>query len=237
MLKEKLLSKLKVLNQENPYFRRSDRWRSFSISGFFTDELLDELKSLLSPDNSDGDLQGLLLELLIDSPIVSKLTNELKSIVCNISVESRYEYNRRLAGKCLAKIKDSNYREIWEYLIEARDNTSLAIVADMMTKSNGEFEIDDYIKFLRICSELYPTDYRIESVIGKRFFIKRFIQKLSFALVIPLLNELSANLSCSCQRKYNCQCRVGISKIISMLLDRYFELSQEPWDAEKFGDG
>ena len=231
--KKKLLSKLKVLNQENPYFRRSDRWRSFSISGFFTDELLDELKSLLSPDNSDGDLQGLLLELLIDSPIVSKLTNELKSIVCNISVESRYEYNRRLAGKCLAKIKDSNYREIWEYLIEARDNTSLAIVADMMTKSNGEFEIDDYIKFLRICSELYPTDYRIESVIGKRFFIKRFIQKLSFALVIPLLNELSANLSCSCQRKYNCQCRVGISKIISMLLDRYFELSQEPWDAEK----
>jgi hypothetical protein len=231
--KKKLLSKLKVLNQENPYFRRSDRWRSFSISGFFTDELLDELKSLLSPDNSDGDLQGLLLELLIDSPIVSKLTNELKSIVCNISVESRYEYNRRLAGKCLAKIKDSNYREIWEYLIEARDNTSLAIVADMMAKSNAEFEIDDYIKFLRICSELYPTDHRIERVIGERFFIKRFIQKLSFALVIPLLNKLSANLSCFCQRKYNCQCRVGISKIISMLLDRYFELSQEPWDAEK----
>ena len=231
--KKKLLSKLKVLNQEDPYFRRSDRWRSFSISGFFTDELIDELKSLLSPDNSDGDLQGLLLELLIDSPIVSKLTNELKSIVCNISVESRYEYNRRLAGKCLAKIKDSNYREIWEYLIEARDNTSLAIVADMMTKSNTEFEIDDYIKFLRICSELYPTDYRIERVIGERFFIKRFIQKLSFALVIPLLNELSANLSCSCQRKYNCQCRVGISKIISMLLDRYFELVQEPWDPEK----
>ena len=78
--KKKLLSKLKFLNQEDPYFRRSDRWRSFSISGFFTDELLDELKSLLSPDNSDGDLQGLLLELLIDSPIVSKLTNELKSI-------------------------------------------------------------------------------------------------------------------------------------------------------------
>ena len=229
--KKKLLSKLKVLNQEDPYFRRSDRWRSFSISGFFTDELLDELKSLLSPDNSDGDLQGLLLELLIDSPIVSKLTNELKSIVCNVSFKSKYI--RRLAGKCLAKIKESNYREIWEYLIEARDNTSLAIVADMMAKSNTEFEIDDYIKFLRICSDLYPTDYRIESVIGERFFIKRFIQKLSFALVVPLLNELSANLSCSCQRKYNCQCRVGISKIISMLLDRYFELVQEPWDPEK----
>ena len=201
--KKKLLSKLKVLNQEDPYFRRSDRWRSFSISGFFTDELLDELKSLLSPDNSDGDLQGLLLELLIDSPIVSKLTDELKSIVCNISFESKYI--RRLAGKCLAKIKESNYRGIWEYLIEARDNTSLAIVADMMAKSNTEFEIDDYIKFLRICSGLYPTYYRIERVIGERFFIKRFIQKLSFALVIPLLNELSANLSCSCQRKYNCQ--------------------------------
>ena len=231
--KKKLLSKLKFLNQEDPYFRRSDRWRSFSIPGFFTDELLDELKSLLSPDNSDGDLQGLLLELLIDSPIVSKLTDELKRIVCNINFKSSYEYIRRLAGKCLSKIKYSNYRETWEYLIHAKDNTSLAIVADMMSKSNTEFQNEDYIRYLRICSELYPTDHRIECAIGERFFIKRFIKKLSLDLVIPLLNELSTNLYCSCQKKYDCQCRVGISKIISMLLDRYFELVQEPWAPEK----
>ena len=231
--KKKLLSKLKFLNQEDPYFRRSDRWRSFSIPGFFTDELLDELKSLLSPDNSDGDLQGLLLELLIDSPIVSKLTDELKRIVCNINFKSSYEYIRRLAGKCLSKIKYSNYRETWEYLIHAKDNTSLAIVADMMSKSNREFQNENYIRYLRICSELYPTDHRIECVIGERFFIKRFIKKLSLDLVIPLLNELSTNLYCSCQKKYDCQCRVGISKIISMLLDRYFELVQEPWAPEK----
>lgn len=229
--KIKLLFKLKELNQEDPYFRRSDKWRDFSISGFFTDELIDELKNLLSSDNSDGDLQGLLLELLTDSSIVSKLTDELKSIACNTSFKDKYI--RSLVGKCLSKVKDYNCQETWKYLIEAGDNTSLAIAADIMTSSDYEFQVNDYVNFLRVCAELYPTDHRIETVIGERFFIKRFIQKLHLDLVIPLLNELSANLSCSCQKKYDCRCRVGISKIISMLLDRYFELSQKPWEPKQ----
>ena len=229
--KIKLLSKLKELNQEDPYFRRSDKWRDFSVSGFFTDELVDELKNLLSSNNLDGDLQGLLLELLTDSPIVSKLTDELKSIACNTSFKDKYI--RNLAGKCLSKVKDYNCQETWKDLINAGDNTSLAIAADIMISSDYEFQVNDYVNFLRVCAELYPTDHRTERVIGERFFIKQFIQKLCLDLVISLLNELSANLSCSCQEKYDCQCRVGISKIISMLLDRYFELSEEPWEPEK----
>lgn len=229
--KIKLLSKLKELNQKYPYFRRSDKWRGFSFSGFFTDELVDELKNLLSSDNSDGDLQGLLLELLTDSPIVSKLTDELKSIACNTSFKDKYM--RRLAGKYLSTIKNYNYQDIWKDLINAGDNTSLTIAADMMTSSDDEFQVNDYVNFLRVCAELYPTDHRIERSIGGRFFIKQFIQRLHLDLVISLLNELSANLFCSCQKKHSCQCRIGISKIISMLLDPYFELSQEPWEPEQ----
>lgn len=229
--KIKLLSKLKELNQEDPYFRHSDKWRDFSVSGFFTDELVDELKNLLSSNNFDGDLQGLLLELLTDSPIVSKLTDELKIIACNTSFKDKYI--RSLAGKCLSKIKNYNYQDIWKDLINAGDNTSLTIAADVMTSADTEFQVHDYVNFLRVCAELYPTDHRIERVIGERFFIKQFIQKLRLDLVISLLNELSSNLSCSCQEKYDCRCRVGISKIISMLLDRLFELSQEPWEPEQ----
>lgn len=231
--KIKLLSKLKDLNQIDPYFRRSDRWRNFSLSEFFTDELLDELKDLLSLDNVDGDLQSLLLEVLIDSPIISKLTNELKNIVYDISSEYWDKYTRRLAGKCLSKVKEYNHQETCKFLIEAGDNVSLSIVADIMIESNDKFQLIDYTQFLRVCAVLYPTNYRIEREIGERFFIKRFIQKLSLNLVVPLLDELSANLSCSCQKKYNCRCRNGISKIISMLLDRYFELSPEPWEPKR----
>lgn len=229
--KIKLLLKLKELNQEDPYFRRSDKWRDFSISSFFTDELVDELKNLLSSDNSDGDLQGLLLELLRDSPIVSKLTDELKNIVCNTALKDKYI--RRLAGKCLSKIKNYDHQEIWKDLINAGDNTSITVAANIMTSADAEFQTYDYVNFLRVCAQLYPTDYHIEIVIGERFFIKQFIQKLRFDLVISLLNELSANLSCSCQEKYDCRCRVGISKIISMLLDRYFELSQTLWEPKQ----
>lgn len=229
--KRKLLSKLKELNQKDPFFRRGDRWRDFSVSGFFTDELVDELKNLLSPDNTSGDLQGLLLELITDAPIVSKLTDELKNIVCNADFKDRY--TRRLAGECLSKTKNYNRQEIWGNLINAKDSTSLSIAAEIMISADMEFQVHDYVNFLRVCAELYPTDNRIEIVIGKRFFIKQLIQKLRLDLVISLLNELSTNLSCSCQNKYDCQCRVGISKIISMLLDRYFELSQEPWESKQ----
>lgn len=231
--KIKLLSKLKELNQEDPFFRRSDIWRNFSISGFFTDDLIDELKDLLSLANYGGHLQGLLLELLADSSIISKLTNELKTIVHNISPEYKDSYIRRLAGECLAKTGSEVLRDTWEFLINTKDKSSLDIAANIMANSSDSyFQLNDYVQFLRLCAELYPTDHRIERVIGERLFIKQFIQKLSLNLVVPLLNEFSTNLSCTCQQKYNCQCHIGISKIISMLLDRYFELSASPWEAE-----
>lgn len=230
--KRKLLLKLKELNQKDPHFHEN-MMRNIRISGFLTDELLDELRNLLSLDNSEGSLHILLLELLRDSPLVEKLANEIQCIIYNYLVYGS-NYVRVLAGKCLSRISNYNYRDTWDYLIEVGDEISLETVADIMTNlPKGSFQLIDYIKFLKVCSKLYLADHSRTKVIGERFFIKRFIQELSLNLVIPLLDGLSDNLFCSCKKNNGYKYRIGISNIISMLLDRYFELPQETWEPER----
>jgi hypothetical protein len=47
-----------------------------------------------------------------------------------------------------------------------------------------------------------------------------------------LLNALTKNLSCTCEKSvYECACRNGDSKVVGLLLDKYFELSKPPFDS------
>lgn len=229
--KIKLLNALKQLNQEDPYFRRSDIWRNFSVNDFFTEDLINELKELLSEKHREGHLQRLLLELLIDSPINQKITKELQEIICDTRPKYREWGIRRLAGQCLLNVKDYSFKSLFDVLIQEGDNTSLSIISDIMLGvKGGYFEFDDYVKFLQVCSELYPKKYGIEIVIGTRYFITVFIEQLDLDLIIKLLDEFSKNLSCVCKNEYDCQCRIGMSKIIGRLLDRYFELYNKPYN-------
>ncbi|OPH37935.1 NACHT domain-containing protein [Moraxella equi] len=230
--KIKLLNALKQLNQKDPYFRRSDVWRNFSVNDFFTEDLIDELKELLSEKHREGHLQRMLLELLIDSPINQKITNELKAIICDTRPKYKEWGIRRLAGQCLLSVKDYPFKSLFDVLIEEGDNTSLSIISDIMLGvKDSYFEFDDYVKFLQVCSELYPKKYGRERVIGTRYFITVFIDQLDLDLTIKLLDELSKNLSCVCKNEYDCQCRIGMSKIIVRLLDRYFELYNKPYNS------
>ncbi|WP_155807102.1 hypothetical protein [Bibersteinia trehalosi] len=223
-----LLSRLKDVNQKDPYFTRHDIWRNFSISDFFSDDMIDELKELLSEKYRSGNLQRVLLKLLLESSVVSKVVDELRTIICDTNPKYKELSIRRLAGECLLKVKDYPIKDVWAQLISEKNSVSLSIASEIMNLSDRSyFDINDYITFLNICSELYPTNYEIERVFGKRYFIRLFIQELELDLTIKLLDSLSNNLACTCQKKYDCECRVGISKIIGMLLDRYFELSSK----------
>lgn len=223
-----LLSRLKDLNQKDPYFTRHDMWRNFSISDFFYDDMIDELKELLSEKYRSGNLQRVLLKLLLESPLVSKVVDELRTIICDTNPKYKELSIRRLAGECLLKVKGYPIKDVWIQLVSEKDSVSLSIASEIMNLSDRNyFDLNDYIYFLNICAELYPTSYEIERVLGKRYFIRLFIQELELDLTIKLLDSLSNNLACTCQKKYDCECRVGISKIIGMLLDRYFELSSK----------
>ncbi|MFT0476149.1 NACHT domain-containing protein [Pseudomonas antarctica] len=228
--KRLLIQCLKEVETKDPYFRRGDSWRRFSAAGFFTQDVLEEIKPLLSC-GSDGHLRDLILELLAGSPAIAHLTNELRKIVLS-PIES--EHTRLLAGKCLLDLKSYNHDADLEILVSEASNASLKVAIEIIMELGPEIFGHVYLSgFFRTCSKLYPirVDYS-ERTVGSRYFLRRFVRVLDLKLTESLLDELSGSLVCRCEKDYyQCGCRVGISKVIGLLLDRYFELAASPFDS------
>ena len=224
-----LIQKLIDVAKENPSFRRGDFWRTFSTSGFFTPDVVNQLKPLLVGEDEHGDLRGLLLELLVGSAAIPHLVDELQQLM--FDSENGY-YIRSLASDCLLGIKERDYRADVEQLIADGGETSLKLAAHILeTVGVEEFERALLLSFLRTCEYLYPRRMQSARNFRERYFIKKLISTLELPLVEWLLNELTLDLSCVCGKPvYSCECRNGVSKIAGSLLDHYFDLSEEPYD-------
>jgi len=227
--KRQLLHRLKEIETTDPYFRRSDFWRRFSAAGFFTQDVVEEIKPLLTMGN-DGHLRYLILELLADSPVNSQLTPELSLLTLN---PNESENIRTLASRCLLNVKEYDFIGALAVLIFEASNISLNISAKVIEDAGPEKFNRKYLSgFLRVCANLYPSHKeQFERVVGTRYFIKKLISCFSQHTLESLLDELTHNLYCHCGKKsYECDCRNGISKIVGSMVDRYFELAQAPFD-------
>lgn len=230
--KKYLLEKLICLVEEDPYFRRSDMWRTFSISGFFDNDSVTTVKYILAKSDK-GLLRGLVLELVENSIILEYLLPELEEILMNEVID---KYIRELAGIRLTEIVNYEATQTINRLIEQGTKSSLNIVAHLIERINiKSFSFEVILRFLEKCTFLYPNEnVGREITIGERYFIKNFITKLNYELVVNLLDKLSHDLNCTCKKEqYDCYCRNGISKIIGVLLDRYFELEKNSYDPQK----
>lgn len=227
--KRLLVNRLKEIETQNPYFRRGDFWRRFSVAGFFTQDVVEEIKPLLVA-GSDGHLCDLFLELLAGSPAIEQLRDELSQLTLTPTVSKN---TRLLANRCLLDIASYDHRSDLVVLITEASNTSLHLAAETIeTLSPETFERAYLVDFFRACAKLYPGHQeRHEGAIGERYFVQKFINGLDFATTEWLLDELTKDLSCICGKKpYECDCRNGISKIVGSMLDRYFELATPPFD-------
>jgi hypothetical protein len=223
--KRLLINRLKEIETQDPYFRRGDFWRRFSAAGFFTPDVMEEIKPLLKV-GSDGHLRDLILELLVGSPAINQLRDELRQLTLK-PTESKN--TRWRANRCLLDTNNNFHRSDLDILIAESSHTSLKIVAEAIETLGIEtFERYYIAKFLHICSKLYE---RYDHSVADRYFLKRFIHGLGLATIEWLLNELTKNLVCSCGKDSDeCDCRNAISKIIGSMLDRYFELAVPPFD-------
>ena len=224
-----LVSQLKEIETQDPYFRRGDSWRRFSVAGFFTQNVVEEITPLLVAA-SDGHLRDLFLELLVGSPVTEQLIAELRQLTLTPTVSKN---TRLLANRCLLDIASYDHHADLGVLISEASNTSLQIAAKIIETLIPEAAERSYlVDFFRACANLYPCQQeRLNRAIGERYFVKKFILGLDFATTEWLLNELTKDLSCICGKKpYECDCRNGISKIVGSLLDRYFELATPPFD-------
>jgi len=230
--KRLLIQGLKAVETKDPYFRRGDAWRRFSASGFFTQEVMTEIKPLLA-SGSDGHLRDLILELLTGSPAIAHLTQELRQLVLN---PDESEHTRLLASKCLIDLPGHDHQTDLAVLVSEASHTSLKIAVTILKAIGAEaFGLAYLAGFFRVCSNLYPSHREpYKSTIGTRYFIRRFVGGLGLIPIEWLLDDLTKDLVCTCKKKYyECDCRVGISKIVGMMLDRYFELATPPFDPKR----
>lgn len=227
--KRLLIKRLKEVETQDPYFRRGDFWRRFSVAGFFTQDVMDEIKPLLAT-RSDGHLRDLILELLAGSPAIIQLRDELRQLMLT---RDERENTRLLASTCLLGIVDHEHRADLTVLISEASQSSLKVAVKIIEVLNNEAFEQTYLEgFFRACAELYLShqEHR-ERTIGARYFVKRFIEGLNLSTIEWLLNELTKGFVCKCGKKcYECNCRSGMSKIIGLMLDRYFELAVPPFD-------
>ncbi|ELP5726923.1 hypothetical protein QTV44_000096 [Vibrio vulnificus] len=227
--KQLLLTKLKEIEETDPYFRRSDFWRRFSVAGFFTEDIIVDIKALLN-NQGDGQLRNLILELLIESPIVHLLIDELRQILLDSQGD---KYNRIYAIKCLLGCTTYAYESDLTKLLSEASPASLEVVAQGMEILDlNMFELAFLEKLFLACANLYPSNkYRLELVIEGRYFINPLIQKLDKENIENLLDILTRVLTCICGlESYKCECRNGISKIIGYMLDHYFDMVLPPYD-------
>jgi hypothetical protein len=227
--KRLLIRRLKDVETKDPYFRRGDFWRRFSISGFFTKDVMDEIRPILESAN-DGHLRYLILELLIGSKAVEQLEKELQQLLL---APNESESARLLASKSLLEMAEHDHLSDLANLIHEGSQSSLRVAADIFESvCPDSFGHTILLAFFQSCADLYPRGHdHYDRTIGTRYFVKRLINTLNLDAVEWLLDELCKGLVCTCGKEYyECECRTGASKIIGSMLDRFFELTLPPYD-------
>lgn len=232
--KKRLLEGLLKLEAVDPYFRRSDRWRSFSASGFFTADVVDNVRDVLTGLNSQGHLRDLLLDLLEETPAADQLLPELTTLMLDSDAN---EDTRTLAADCIVSSGKSDIAAAVELLIGEGSFAALRVACRICAATDALRRDQELMSgLLQQCCALYPPhNSRRELTIESRYFIKRLIQLLDLTVAETLLDQLTNGLSCTCDARYahDCDCRNGVSKIVGMLLDRYFELAEPPYDPQR----
>ena len=226
--RHRLLEALRNLEADDPFFRRVDRWRSFSASGFFSPDIVDAIRPLIARD-SGGDLRALLLELLSGSPAVTELRPELEIIILDANATPQC---RDAALDCVLK-ELVDPAPLIDPLVAAGTNESLRLAAKIATHIGAtRLPRPKVLELLSACANLYPTDpTERERDIGSRYFIRIPVRDLDADTCSWLLDEITRGLVCTCgARPWECHCRNGISKIAGHLLDRYFDVTPGPLD-------
>ena len=227
-----LLDALSALNADDPYFRRSDQWRTFRASGFFTPDILGVLRPMLLQPG-EGHLRGLLLELLAGSSVVADLRTELETILLDADTGSGPRID---VLSCLLNDDGYDPTDALQRLIADGTVGALKLASEILMFLGARAPYDKALATLKAAASLYPTEEgrRRSRNFEDRYFLKRLTRELDQATCVQLLDDLTAALQCTCGNdRHACHCRDGVSKIGGMLLDRYFEQYAGPYDPDQ----
>ncbi len=228
--KRQLLTELERLAEVDPMFRRSDVWRRFNVGHFFTADIFDHVRTILS---KEGALRNLLLELLVASEAASGLVPELRALMNNPGTEG---YCRKLAMQVLLSASAYDPVSDFSVLLAERTPVSLEMASRLITaRGVSVVGVQAVSVLLQKLGDLYPDSRSRDRNGVSRYFIDVLVRSFEIDHVVAFLDSLSALLVCKCSaaHEYECACRTGASKVIAKLLDRYFELAHEGHDSNR----
>jgi hypothetical protein len=230
-----LMMKLRELSEIDPYFRRSDSWRRFSVAGFFGVDMVEELKRQLFAHDAVPELRSLFLELLHASDAVVNLVPELRELLRNPDEDG---LSRMRAHRLLAGLPDYDCRSDIEAFLALGDDVSLRMSTDAVIELGIEALGKDLVLSLLRQLGVERESSRSPSnsdAYHLRYNAFEIVDSFDLDATEWFLNKLTGGLRCTCgaAEEYQCKCLRDISRIIGHLLDRYIFLSSEPREAEK----
>ncbi|MGV1905828.1 NACHT domain-containing protein [Agrobacterium cavarae] len=231
--KRLLLAKLAELAAENPGFRRNDYWRRFSVGGFFTEELVEDVRRLFRNLDPGSPMLDLVLELLAGSGGPASLANDIRPIMMDVA---RDRSERTWALRAIRKLEGAAVGRDIHALIAEGSSASLMMAVEMVADSNGRNDsLDVTEELLRAFSKPRWTGRSTdEDFIMASFYLKQVIDRLSPEETSRHLDTLASQVVCVCGNgDYGCTCRGKASKVVGRLLDRYFEAASDQHDPDR----
>lgn len=229
--KHMLFGQLKTLQEHDPFFRRADSWRKFNIVGLFTEEIVELIRPLLV-ESGKGHLRQLILQLLYETPATALLINDLQALVQSSSESLDI---RSLALRCLlAKGQVFDPTDDLADLTRQGSVDSLELAAQILGSMENFANVHgELLKFFQACASLLNKQISSYSEYFHKYFIWSVLSQLTEPTLCALLDSLASDLPCNCGAdRYRCNCRNGKSKIVGMLLDRYFHIVPGPHQPE-----
>ncbi|AWC22224.1 hypothetical protein CO731_01680 [Aminobacter sp. MSH1] len=223
--KKALLAKLAQIAEDDPYFRRSDVWRQFNVGGFFTSDIQADVAEILKPSGGSQSLRQLVLELIQSSGAASQFGTELRALTFD---HHGHASVRKIAHSALLDVVGYDPVPDLAALQAEASALSLELAANVVRKVGATKVTAPVVAdLLRGLSGLYSKRLHARNELsGSLYFIRALVETLDLPVVVTALDELTQNLVCTCNPRYDalCECRRGVSKVAGFLLDRYFAL-------------
>lgn len=228
--KRKLLSSLSELSAKNPMFRQADFLRRFNVGRFFTEDLIEDVRSIVL---QDGGIQDLILELLVGAKIVPSLAPDLSALITNPSVDG---YTRNLALNVFLSMPGQISKADIIELMKQGDPEGLELATRAITTLGAsKIGIHNVHELLTKLCDIYPDRNKDVRPKISKYAIMLLISSFNSDETAVLLDKMTDGMVCSCAPRHNylCQCRTAKSKIVGRLLDRYFQCHSGKHDVER----
>jgi hypothetical protein len=184
---KQLLTSLKQLEEEHPYFRAGD-WASYSARGLTHPELTDAIRAAITSQHTGFQLRTLLLESLKDTQMAKTLRADLEALVRNTT---RAYAERSDAGDALASANESmtDWPRLIDELSNETDEDSSRLAAALILEVGVEKFSDRCIARTVLAAVGFPGQKKRSVIGGGLYHLPETIPDERVASVLDCLTD------------------------------------------------